>query len=121
MRLRKMSAVTVILGPPLPRRDRSEEEKALWYRVMLILFKPWRTRSELREGFPTWEAAWNSHIFTPDQRSFMRNTDVLHQCKDARDNHARERRKSRIVPSEDADHAPTLDGLEDSVLLDESL
>ncbi|KZT56308.1 hypothetical protein CALCODRAFT_436054, partial [Calocera cornea HHB12733] len=90
-RLRKTAAVTVILGPTLPRRDRSDEEKERWYRAMLILFKPWRTSADLHEHHRTWEEAWHSQQFTPEQSSFMENSDVLHQCKDARDKHTRVR------------------------------
>ncbi|KZO91133.1 hypothetical protein CALVIDRAFT_456737, partial [Calocera viscosa TUFC12733] len=73
-------------GPTLPRRDRSEEEKEQWCRAMLLLFKPWRSDSDIIESHPTWSSAWNGFPFQDAHRRIMVNMDLLHQCKDARNN-----------------------------------
>ncbi|KZT57805.1 hypothetical protein CALCODRAFT_433585, partial [Calocera cornea HHB12733] len=87
MRRTTIARVTVIVGPSLPRRDRSDEEKDQWHRAMLILFKPWRTSQDLAEHYNTWADAWAAFVFQPKHLQIMENTDVLHQCKDARDHH----------------------------------
>ncbi|KAI0077936.1 hypothetical protein K474DRAFT_1565201, partial [Panus rudis PR-1116 ss-1] len=73
-------------GPKLPRRDR-EELYPKYCRLMLILFKPWRHASDLRSNTQSWSEAFDEFIMNcPDNlKSIMNNIQLLHECKDSRD------------------------------------
>ncbi|KAJ7131641.1 hypothetical protein C8R43DRAFT_821548, partial [Mycena crocata] len=89
---RSFPVIPVLLGPNLPRPDRSDGEYERWCRSMLILFKPWRTMEDLKGDHMTWEAAFNSTTFTATSLRIMRNMNVENECKDARDEHDKLRR-----------------------------
>ncbi|KAJ7429945.1 hypothetical protein B0H11DRAFT_1766031 [Mycena galericulata] len=91
-RMRSTPVVPVLLGDPLPRPDRSNAEYERWCRSMLILFKPWRGWEDLKGDFPSWEAAFNANSFSSDSLYVMRNMNVENECKDARDEHDKQRR-----------------------------
>ncbi|KZT56593.1 hypothetical protein CALCODRAFT_418775, partial [Calocera cornea HHB12733] len=76
--------VPVILGPSLPRCDRSLEEKNQWCRAVLILFKPWRTLGDLRLLGETWEQAYDRTDFGEKHLQTIKNIGVLNECRDAR-------------------------------------
>ncbi|KAJ3967154.1 hypothetical protein EV361DRAFT_774268, partial [Lentinula raphanica] len=73
-------------GPGLPRRDRLEVYDR-YCRVMLILFKPWRTLSDLRMPSETWSDAFKDFLKEcPDSIcKLITNMQLLHECKDSRD------------------------------------
>ncbi|KAF8123175.1 hypothetical protein EV363DRAFT_1100513, partial [Boletus edulis] len=76
-------------GSALPRQDR-EEFMARHARAMLLLFKPWRSASELRDGTDSWTAAYNAwtadpHGTYPSKCRMIDNIHALQECKDARD------------------------------------
>ncbi|KAJ3741636.1 hypothetical protein EV360DRAFT_14431, partial [Lentinula raphanica] len=85
--------VPVPIGPGLPRRDRVEIYER-YCRVMLILFKPWRTHSDLRSPSQTWKEAFDEFMMTcPESvHKLITNMQLLHECKDSRDDHFAERR-----------------------------
>ncbi|KAI0040155.1 hypothetical protein FA95DRAFT_1585108 [Auriscalpium vulgare] len=62
-RLRTSKFVPVVLGPTLPRSDRTSEERELWCRAMLILFKPWRCLGDLKDPQQQWSDAFALHEF----------------------------------------------------------
>ncbi|KAJ8580893.1 hypothetical protein M405DRAFT_717370, partial [Rhizopogon salebrosus TDB-379] len=80
--------VPVPLGPALPRRDRSEA-RIRYCRLMLVFFKPWRHPRDLREAYDTWEEAFQNfeHTCHPRFRCMMNNIQLMHECKDSRDDH----------------------------------
>ncbi|KAG1792669.1 uncharacterized protein HD556DRAFT_1221363, partial [Suillus plorans] len=73
-------------GPSLPRRDRLELRER-YCRTMLILFKPWTTVLDLRSTFSTWSDAFEDFVKTcsPAKLWIMKNMQILHECKDSRD------------------------------------
>ncbi|KAI9064821.1 hypothetical protein FKP32DRAFT_1527735, partial [Trametes sanguinea] len=73
-------------GPPVPRRDR-ETDIERYARLMLILFKPWTHPAELADGGDTWSERFNSYQarFTHDALQVMDNLQLLHECRDSRD------------------------------------
>ncbi|KAJ7177007.1 hypothetical protein C8R46DRAFT_834422, partial [Mycena filopes] len=85
--------VPVPIGPALPRRDTpaSVEKHA---RLMLILFKPWRHADDLRHSQQSWSEAYQQfwETCTPDIRECIDNMQLLHDCKDSRNAHAKSRR-----------------------------
>jgi hypothetical protein len=85
--------VPVSSGPGLPRRDRAETYLR-YCRLMLILFKPWRTVSDLRCSTQSWEEAFNKFItLCPiEYKLKMDNMQALHECRDSRDDHFAQRR-----------------------------
>ncbi|KAJ7720688.1 hypothetical protein B0H16DRAFT_1335921, partial [Mycena metata] len=88
--------VPVPIGPAIPRRDTpaSQQRHA---RLMLILFKPWRHADDLRHSAQSWLDAYNQFLETcsPDIVESIDNMQLLHECKDARDQHYANRRNRR--------------------------
>jgi hypothetical protein len=59
LRLRSIPQVPVLLGPTLPRPDRSQAEYERWCRAMLVIFSPWREPSDLKHPDETWKDAFS--------------------------------------------------------------
>ncbi|KAG1887029.1 hypothetical protein F4604DRAFT_1533382, partial [Suillus subluteus] len=61
---------------------------------MLILFKPWSTIDDLRGAFQTWSDAFEDFVdnCAPNKLFVMKNMQILHECKDSRDDHFANRR-----------------------------
>lgn len=80
--------VPVPIGPSLPRPDDPETQER-YYRLMMILFKPWRVASDLKRGDETWQDAFAefTHPGPPVPMRIMRNMQMLQECRDARDHH----------------------------------
>jgi hypothetical protein len=78
--------IPVPIGPALPRRDRTESLPK-YCRLMLILFKPWRTAEDLRTPDQTWADAFSEFVKMCDDstKSILNNMQVLHECRDAKD------------------------------------
>ena len=76
--------VPVPIGPALPRRDRPEMYPK-YARLMLILFKPWRTEADLRGDAKDWSEAFSrfAETCTPEIRGILNNMQLLHECKDS--------------------------------------
>ncbi|KZV89334.1 hypothetical protein EXIGLDRAFT_574920, partial [Exidia glandulosa HHB12029] len=80
--------IPVPIGPAIPRRD-SPEIYPRYCRLMLILFKPWRSAKDLRTSGQSWPDAFEqfkaqclrAHVRVMD------NMQILHECKDSRDDH----------------------------------
>ncbi|KZV97593.1 hypothetical protein EXIGLDRAFT_579934, partial [Exidia glandulosa HHB12029] len=80
--------IPVPIGPALPRRD-SPPSFQRYARLMLILFKPWRSAADLRARGQSWEHAFEefkAHC-RPEYTKIMDNMQLLHECKDSRDDH----------------------------------
>ncbi len=80
--------IPVLLGPPIPRRDR-EDTKERYCRSILALFSPWRSISDLCDPDETWEQALEirrSRITTESQK-IIDNIQLLQECKNDRDEH----------------------------------
>ncbi|TDL13846.1 hypothetical protein BD410DRAFT_734788, partial [Rickenella mellea] len=81
-----MRFIPVPIGPAIPRRDRPDQ-RARYCRLMLMFFKPWRHASDLRCTHQSWEDAFTEFTGTCSPRflKFMDNMQILHECKDSRD------------------------------------
>ena len=76
--------VPVPIGPALPCHDHPELfPKYAW--LMLLLFKPWRTESDLRGDAEDWPEAFSRFLgsCTPETRQILDNIQLLHECKDS--------------------------------------
>ena len=98
LRRRIQEIVPVVIGKRTPRADRELEEKALWARMMLILFVPWRSPSDLRDENETWLDAFERQKVQISARNLcvIDNMNVLSECHDVRDAH-REARRSAVL------------------------
>ncbi|KAI0054500.1 hypothetical protein BV25DRAFT_1811253, partial [Artomyces pyxidatus] len=85
-RLRKDLFIPVLVGCKLPKSSDDPEERETLSRLLLILFKPWRTLQDLRSNNETWCEAYDRHTFSPEARRIISNIHVEHECRDARDN-----------------------------------
>ena len=87
MHIRNVPYVPVLYGKKLPKRQMSEgADNEMWFRAMLILFKPWRNPSDLKGQDERWGDAFNRYVFSDRHTTVMRHMNVLHECKEARDN-----------------------------------
>ncbi|KAJ7901464.1 hypothetical protein B0H13DRAFT_1621961 [Mycena leptocephala] len=88
--------IPVPIGPGIPRRDK-EQLREKYCRLMPIFFKPWRHAVDLKDTHPSWECAFDEFIKTCSQSVLpkMNNMQILHECRDSRDDHFAERR-SRV-------------------------
>ncbi|KAI0062400.1 hypothetical protein BV25DRAFT_1764853, partial [Artomyces pyxidatus] len=91
-RLRRERFIPVLLGPRLPRGDRSVEEKEQLFRILLILFKPWRVLGDLKSTNESWTEAYQRQQFPPSVKRIISNIHVEHECRDARERIDKERR-----------------------------
>ncbi|KAJ7603550.1 hypothetical protein DFH06DRAFT_915897, partial [Mycena polygramma] len=84
--LRRECVIPVLLGPKIHRFDRSDEEKELWARAVVVLFKPWRTPADLKDQTETWVDVASLLVdeLEPWKRRVIRNMNVLSECRDAR-------------------------------------
>ncbi|KAF5341970.1 hypothetical protein D9611_001217 [Ephemerocybe angulata] len=99
VRLPTQRYVPVPIGPAIPRRDSAEpKDHERYSRLMLILFKPWQDLDDLRESSSQpWAEAlsdFRQHC-SPANLSRMDNMQVLHECKDSRDDHFARRSKEK--------------------------
>ena len=87
--------VPVPIGPALPRRDRPEIYSK-YARLMLILFKPWRTEADLRGDADDWPEAFSEFVKScePKTRQILNNMQLLHECKDSNKSHRKQRRRA---------------------------
>jgi len=85
--------VPVPIGPSIPRRDR-EAVKERYCRLMLIFFKPWRHAQDLRCENESWSDAFEIFLrsCSPETAKIIENMQLLHECKDSRDDHFTNRR-----------------------------
>ncbi|KAF6758386.1 hypothetical protein DFP72DRAFT_1006126, partial [Ephemerocybe angulata] len=98
VRLPTKRYIPVPIGPAIPRRDTTNpEENERYSRLMLILFKPWRDAADLRKQGQSWVEAFDEFAQTCDlfSKSRMDNMQVLHECKDSRDDHFARRSKEK--------------------------
>lgn len=54
---------------------------------MLVLFKPWRHGTDLKDADKLWDEEFNSHSFLEEQRRYMHNFNLKYECLDARDDY----------------------------------
>ena len=99
VRMRLCDVVPVPIGPALPRRDQPELYER-YCRLMLILFKPWREPRDLRAHDEEWEHAYRGFASTMPRNHMdaIDNMQVLHECRDARDDHMQTRTRERLSP-----------------------
>ncbi|KAK0469456.1 uncharacterized protein EV420DRAFT_1258580, partial [Desarmillaria tabescens] len=85
--------VPIPWGGSLPRRDRSSMYQR-YCRLMLIFFKPWKHGKDLRVSGLSWSEVFSlfceEHPWWNDQ---MDNMQMLHECRDSRNDHFEERRR----------------------------
>ena len=111
VRLREQYVVPVPIGPALPRRD-VVESRARYCRLILILFKPWRTVHDLRNDAVPWDSVFASFSAQMEATHLkvIDNMQVLHECRDSRNDHMQTRVRERAKPnrrSRDEDSAPS--------------
>ena len=100
------------------------EEHAKYCRLMLLLFKPWRTIDDLRGQHSSWPLAFAEFMesCSPYVRNVLKNLDVLHECKSAQYDHFRERgaaRRRRAMASDNMqDSDRVMDDIADADELD---
>ncbi|KAJ7783108.1 hypothetical protein B0H16DRAFT_1298298, partial [Mycena metata] len=83
---RRTRRVPVLLGPSIPRSDRSEAEREQWAQTVVVLFKPWRVPNDLKSPDESWletVLALRAGL-APWLNTAIRNMNVLSECRDAR-------------------------------------
>ncbi|KAI0084699.1 hypothetical protein BDY19DRAFT_897951, partial [Irpex rosettiformis] len=76
--------VVVPIGPRIPIAD-NPSENPRYCRLMLMLFKPWRSVCDLKDNCTSWQVAFASFIETaPDVvKALINNMQILHECRTA--------------------------------------
>ena len=95
--------VPVPIGPALPRCDRAELYPK-YSRLMLVLFKPWRTEADLRGSSKDWPEAFSefAESCAPETRRVLDNMQLLHECKDS--NQSLRKKRNRTMDNERRAH-----------------
>ncbi|KAG1874904.1 hypothetical protein F4604DRAFT_1581861, partial [Suillus subluteus] len=83
MQLCRKQVVPVLIGTSIPRPDGSTEDYEMYCQAMLMLFRPWRTLTELEISNATWAETFAQQTFTSDLCKIIRNMNVENECKDA--------------------------------------
>ena len=121
LRIREQIVVPVPIGPALPRRDQTDV-RARYCRLMLILFKPWRTVADLRALPVSWETSFDVFVQTINEhhKQVLDNMQILHECRDSRNNHMQTRSRLRSTGSidESMGNAPPGNEVEDVDMTD---
>ena len=99
LRKRESWTVPVLLGERVPRSDRDPSEKEAWARMMLILFVPWRSPSDLRSMRESWTEAFERQRgrISSKHLKIIENMNVLSECRDVRDTYRDMRRKEALA------------------------
>jgi len=81
-------AVPILLGPPIPRRDR-DDTRERYCRSILTLFFPWRSVRDVCDVGQTWEEAFQilQTRILPASWRIIDNIQLLQECKNDRDEH----------------------------------
>jgi len=85
--LRNKRVVPVLLGESIPLPRKSDWRMEEFCRVMLLLFRPWRSVSSLLSGFSCWTEAFDAYHFKEHVLPLIDNFAVELECKDSRDFH----------------------------------
>jgi hypothetical protein len=82
------TVVPILLGPPVPRRDR-DDTRERYCRSILTLFVPWRSIQDICDVDQTWEEAFQMRQakILPTSWKIINNIQLLHECKNDRDEH----------------------------------
>jgi hypothetical protein len=85
---RMKPVVPVLIGPPIPRRDR-EDTRERYCRSILTLFFPWRSFQDVCNVDQTWAQAFEARYakITSESRKIIDNIQLLQECKNDRDEH----------------------------------
>lgn len=80
--------VPILLGPPIPRKDR-DDTKERYCRSILTLFFPWRSVQDICDVDQTWEQAFQIRQtrILPISWKIIDNIQLLQECKNDRDEH----------------------------------
>jgi hypothetical protein len=100
---RTKSVVPVLLGSPIPRRDR-DDMRERYCRSILTLFVPWRSVHDVCDVDQTWEQAFEIRHpnIAPESQKFIENIQLLQECKKDRDDHLQQ--VIEAVQTETIDH-----------------
>jgi len=87
--------VTTTIGPSIVRRDQPENMDR-FHRLMLMFFKPWTVPQDLKGNHANYATAFQHH-FPGGSRWYkiMDNMQILHECRDSRDDHFESRSRAR--------------------------
>ncbi|KAJ3538306.1 hypothetical protein NM688_g6538 [Phlebia brevispora] len=121
----RLVKIAVPIGPAIPRADR-EDVHARYCRLMLILFKPWRSAHDLRRTGQSWQEAFEEfHVQCADDvKRVIYNIQFMYECKDSREDHFRNRahlrkmRFSRVVEDGDGPENALAEDAEDVDILE---
>lgn len=98
MCLRNKSVVPVIVSNAITNPNSSSENRELFCRSMLLLFKPWRHPSDLLEDSSCWTEAFDKYEFPHSLAKIISNFTVEMECKDARNNFSADIADGRMAP-----------------------
>jgi hypothetical protein len=129
VRLPNNKFINVPTGPSIPRRDK-DYSTSRHAQLMLIFFKPWRSACDLKQAGHSWVQSFN-HFLSSEMcdahiRDIIGNMQILHECKDSRDDHYnnRQNRRRNIISGDVIGHGiiatddEAMDANDNATLLD---
>ena len=101
------------IGPSFPRRD-NPDSREKYCRLMLILLKPWNTPQDLILEHENFEAEFQFFIQGNEKwKPLLDNMQLLHECRDDRDDHFERRSRARNILLSDPDFEKRMDNDDD--------
>ena len=86
----------VLQGRAVPYSGNLNEEARLYYyKVILVLFKPWRSLADLKSSSQTWQQAFECFEAGEEEKRIIKNLDILHVMKEEAE---QERRRRQTAP-----------------------
>ncbi|KAF8443745.1 hypothetical protein L210DRAFT_3310151, partial [Boletus edulis BED1] len=79
--------VPIILGDGLVKLTGQNPEDDKYFQYNLLLFKPWRSFSNLRPDGHSWSDMFDRADFSPYCRKLIANMIVDAECRDAKTEH----------------------------------
>ncbi|KNZ71706.1 hypothetical protein J132_07484, partial [Termitomyces sp. J132] len=70
-------------GPMLPHYDKGDKEE--YSLTTLTLFKPWKSRLDLKDTDESWSTAFATYKFNEKQQTLMKNMNIEYKCMNAHD------------------------------------
>ncbi|PPQ80410.1 hypothetical protein CVT26_004432 [Gymnopilus dilepis] len=82
---RSKDVLPVLIGPSIPNRKSSPASYSTWCQYMLVLFKPWRESTDIKENEEMWTTAYENyeHTLKDEHRKIIENMSLLSECRDA--------------------------------------
>jgi hypothetical protein len=110
----KRSVSIVQIAYSIPSKN-NKLKTELYSMIMLILFKCWRSKSDLIEHYKSWNEAFSNFYVNPEHQHVIDCIQLLHDAKQSRNEHVIERNNNSLEEEDDI-YNQHIDNLENAEL-----